>query len=196
MLRVFPMLAGGPGPFDCHNPMLCSADVREPAALQKLCYRLVVTEGFLRVLARNAEGQESVLQMAKTLSAELGQILKAPHLDPTTRVSLEELTLLCQAIMMMLGCPTPRADALSEMKARPAFNVIKNFLAQSNYWRSVEKKCREQAAAVESFSPELQQLQQQLQQGVNIPSSERMAQRIAIWDEALPAGTCANESSQ
>ena len=178
--------------FDWQSPRLCEADLHDEAGLDKLCFRLVVTEGFLRVLARNEKGQQSLQMMSTFLLSELDAILaQSRAFSPTAKVSLQEFRGLCKAFLMLLGHPQGKEDPLTEMKARPAFNVIKNFLAQSVWWRELEKKCRQQAVAIQTFLPEIDNLEAELRKDVLATPAQRILERIMIWDEALPRGDLA-----
>ena len=110
------------------------------------------------------------------------------NMEPVLQITVEELQLLCEAILAFLGTPLP-GDPVSLMKTKSSLNNVKSFVGQSSYWRQLERQHRETTVAVSTLMPDVHALEKELQEAnAELRPSSRFVSSLKLWDEALPAG--------
>ena len=138
-------------------------------------------------MGRGAEGAEALRSMSRAYVAHMTkEVLQV--MGPILRITIDELLILCQAVLSLLGEALP-GDAVSSMKMKSSLGLAKSFVAQNSFWREQEKKYRETKVAVTTLVPEIKSLEKELLAGeTSLHPADRLAKRLLVWDEALPEG--------
>ena len=171
------LVAGDIRLFRWQEPRLCDTELQAEEDMCKLAFKLIVSDSILRVLG----------EMARALEAKVGAMDLAGF-GATMRVSLEELVLLCRAIRRLLG-EAVEGDPLTEMKAKLSLAVVRMCISQSQHWRELEKKSRQEAVALQTLLPEVNAMIAEMNENkFQLHPAARFKMRMVKWDEALPKG--------
>ena len=147
-----------------------------------------MSESFLRIMGRGQASTTAITSMAQACRDYLVG-LSFNDLSTVLRFTLEEIVILCNALLALLGHPV-EGDPVTEMNSKSSLSLVKRFITQNSFWRLMEKKYRQSSVAVATLMPEIGKFRDELcKDEVDISQCQRFAKRIRVWDEALPAGS-------
>ena len=156
------------------------------AEASKTFFQVVVTESVLKLLAKGKEGQRAVAMVSKALGERLAG-MDLTVFSPMLRLALEEVAVLAACLRALCG-ENISGDPLANLKNTPSLHVARNLLSQNGHWREQERRLKEQVVAMTTLLPELVEAEEKLARGKLDVPAQRLADRMVLWEEALPAG--------
>ena len=174
------------------KPHLCDVDL-DAVEVAKTLQRVIVREGFLKVLAKGKSGSAMIGLMSTAVSRLLSKpILETKDMPAIMKVACTELLLISEALGVMSGATLPKPlealDGLAKSKWESA-QVVSQLAQQTPFWKEAEKRAREHAVATVTLLPELKDTLSRLENGqVKYEAVPKILKRLVVWQTGLGTG--------
>eukprot|EP00971_Amphidinium_carterae_P332858 6467234-Amphidinium_carterae.3 len=180
--------AGDTQRFDWRTPRMCDLDAytaRGESERCKLMQKLFVHDSMVRILARGAEGMDTLKLMSASTATLMREMLQLRSNPIVLEAACREVLEVAEFLHMIAGGRVPDPLVISSvMNGKAGVRVlIRNTVSQSNYWREWEAKARHQAAAMVTLMPEIEAALVELPKLSTQDMLHRIAPRLVVWSD-------------